>query len=143
MVLGDDNEESDPEGLIEGVDFIQPAKLTCDQEKLYLDSCVANILMFADEFLSNTCKAKVSLRPNCNAGSRTLDQKGMWMRFLMWRNSDGIAYLQSVPWLEENGYLVTKTYNKWFVHTPDGYTIHLSVERGGLCHPTIGLHHSN
>jgi hypothetical protein len=25
-------------------------------------------------------------------------------------------------------------YDKWFVHTPDGYTIHFSVERGGLCH---------
>ena len=29
---------------------------------------------------------------------------------------------------------MTRTYGKWFVHTPDGYTIHFSVERGGLCH---------
>jgi hypothetical protein len=52
----------------------------------------------------------------------------------MWKNSDGIANRLSVPWLKENGYLVTKTYGKWFVHTPDGYTIHFSIERGGLCH---------
>jgi hypothetical protein len=66
--------------------------------------------MFADE---------VVLRQNCNAGSKTLDQKGMWMRFLMWRNSDGISNLLSVPWLEENGYLVTKAY------TTSGSYIHL------------------
>jgi hypothetical protein len=133
LILGDDEEESDPEGLIEGVGFIQPAKITCDQDKLYLDSCATNSSMFADEFLSNIHKVKIALRQNCNAGSRTLDQKGMWMRFPMWRNSDGIANLLSVPWLKENGYLVTKTYDKWFVHTPDRYTIHFSVE-GGLCH---------
>jgi hypothetical protein len=48
LVLGDDDEESDPEGLIEGVGFIQPAKLTCDRENLYLDSCATNSSMFAD-----------------------------------------------------------------------------------------------
>lgn len=90
--------------------------------------------MFADEFLSNTHKVMVALRQNCNVGSRTLDHVGTWMRFPMWQNSNGIANLLSVPWLEENGYMVTKTYNKWFVHAPDGYTIHFSVERDGLCH---------
>jgi hypothetical protein len=77
LVLGDDEEEFDPDDLIEDVGFFQPAKLTCDREKLYLDSCNSNSSMFADEFLSNTCKAEVSLRQNCNAGSRTLDHKGI------------------------------------------------------------------
>lgn len=142
LVVGDDDEESDPEGLIEGVGFIQPAKITCDREKLYLDSCATNSSMFADEFLSNTHTAKIALRQNCNAGSRTLSRMGTWMRFPMWENSNGIANLLSVPWLEENGYLVTKTYDKWFVHAPDGYTIHFSVEKDGLCHgmPLTCLH---
>ena len=88
MVLGDEEEDSDPEGLIEGVGFIQPAKITCGREKLYLNSYATNSSMFADEFLSNTHKVMIALRQNCNAGSRTLDHMGTWMRFPMWQNSN-------------------------------------------------------
>ena len=59
LVLGDDEEESDPEGLIEGVGFLQSGKLTCNREKLYLDSCATNSSMFADEFLSNSHKPRL------------------------------------------------------------------------------------
>jgi hypothetical protein len=34
LVLGDDEEELDPDDLIEDVGFFQPAKLTWDREKL-------------------------------------------------------------------------------------------------------------
>ena len=83
LVLGGDgDEESDPEGLIEGVGFLESEKL-----------CATNSSMFAKEFLENVHRVKLALRQNCNAGSRTLDSMGTWMRFAMWENSDGIANL--------------------------------------------------
>ena len=79
MLGGDGDEESDPEGLMDGVGFLESEKLTCDSEKLFLDSCATNRSMFAKEFLENVHRVKLALRQNCNAGSRTLDHMGTWM----------------------------------------------------------------
>eukprot|EP00804_Cyclotella_cryptica_P008908 CCRYP_012018-RA/>CCRYP_012018-RA protein AED:0.42 eAED:0.38 QI:0/0/0/1/1/1/2/0/309 len=136
LVLGDDEVslDSDDEGLLEGVGFLEVEKrTTCDQNKIYLDSCATNHMTFAGEYANNIHKVAVGLRKNCNAGSSVTNKMGHWYRFKLWYSPNGIANLLSVPKLEHDGYKIDiSTEIGCKVHAPDGTILHFKRDTG-LC----------
>ena len=80
--------ESTWDSIIDGVGFLEPSNVqiverhraTCDPKKLYLDSCATHSSMFVTEFLEKRHRTGVTLRQNCNAGSRLTNRMGYHCR---------------------------------------------------------------
>lgn len=126
------NVEAVPERLdfIKGEGFIVAERVTCDRNKLYLDTCATNHTMFALEML-DWVPTGVKLRQHCNAGTTTTAKVGYWRGIKFWVNECGIANLLSLPQLEKDGYqLEYDMRSGWRVHTPTGNTIHFKMDRG-------------
>jgi hypothetical protein len=142
----EDNEESvgsksSWDSIIDGVGFHEPSEVdvvkrdrpTCDPRKLYLDSCATHSSMFATEFLDKCIRTGVTLRQNCNAGSRLTNRMGFWSVWKFWENEDGIANLLSEPEIEKLGYEVTIMQGKRTVFSPDRKTKWIFKKDKGVC----------
>merc|ERR1711957_654288 len=104
---------------------------TLHRHKLYLDSCATYHVFFAIEFLDRIFKSRSSMNGNCNAGSVSTNLKGMWGKFQVWVNENGIANLLSIPMLEKAGYKVSSHTDKnWSVFTPEGDEIEFKRDTG-------------
>ena len=104
------------------MDVVKRDRPTCDPKKLYLDSCATHSSMFATEFLDKRHCTGVTLRQNCNAGSRLTNRMGFWSVWKFWENEDGIANLLSEPEIEKQGYEVTIMQGMRTVFSPDRKT---------------------
>ena len=121
--------------MIEGLGFLESlgmeSRVTCGRHKLFLDSCATHNVMFASEHISRLFRAGVSLRQNCNAGSKLTNLKGYWFGWEFWLNDTGIANLLSVPELEKQGCLLKYTTGKhWEVFTPQGRVLTFYLDTG-------------
>jgi hypothetical protein len=68
-----------------GVGFLLPTdhwtnnkKVDCGRNKMFLDSCATNHMMFAVEHLTGCHTTKTFLRQNCNAGSKLVNWMGTY-----------------------------------------------------------------
>ena len=62
--------------IVDGVGFLVADRMTCDRNKLYLDTCATNHTMFATENLERIHNLGVRLRQHCNAGLQQLARWG-------------------------------------------------------------------
>eukprot|EP00804_Cyclotella_cryptica_P005158 CCRYP_018674-RA/>CCRYP_018674-RA protein AED:0.59 eAED:0.44 QI:0/0/0/0.5/0/0/2/0/146 len=106
--------------MIEGVGFLEiekAARIMCDRNKAYLDTCCTNHTCFASEHLTDIHVTGVVLKQHCNAGTNTMAKADFWRNIKFWLNENGIANLISAPQLELDGYkLEYKSDGGWLVH---------------------------
>jgi hypothetical protein len=140
--LGAEDDESiatagEEEWVVDGVGFIEPSttsgrRVDCGRNRVYLDSCATENVMFATEFLSRCHTTGVTMRQNCNAGEKITNKQGFWCNIPFWINAEGIANLLSTPKLRSAGYKVQFT-DKWRVITPNNKVITFSEDAQGVC----------
>ena len=72
------NTELDPEevDIVDGMGFLVADRMTCNRNKLYLDTCTTNHTMFATENLERIHNVGMRLRQHCNAGATTTGKMG-------------------------------------------------------------------
>ncbi len=72
------NTELEPKkvDIVDGVGFLVADRMTCNRNKLYLDTCATNHTMFATENLERIHNVGVRLRQHCNAGATTTGKMG-------------------------------------------------------------------
>ena len=122
----------------EVVGFIEPTsrvsnRLSCGENKLFLDSCATNHTMCSKNRLTRIHMTKHYLRQNCNAGSKLTNVQGYWQGIPFWYNSTGIANLLSLPKLEKSGWIIEyKTGGTWTAMSPQGMILTFKKDKG-LC----------
>ena len=102
-------------------------------------------MFFIKEFLSDVEDVRMVMKGRCNARITTTSKRGLYGKFHMWLNENGIVNLISIPMLEASGYVVsTHTMNQWEVITSGGDTIHFKQDTG-VCAgmPYINLYKEN
>jgi hypothetical protein len=143
-------EGADDIDVFEGVGLLVPTsagttskRLTCGENKLFLDSCATNHTMCTEKFLTRLHVTKVYLRQNCNAGSKLTNRQGYWNGIPFWVNDTGIANLLSVPKLEKSGWKIQyETGGEWQALSPNGQLLTFKKDKG-LCNGMPYLDMSN
>ena len=133
----EDEDDVVEDGAFNAVGFIELSsgkarKVDCGRSRLYLDSCATENVMFAVENLTKCHTTGVTMRQNCNAGTKLTNRMGYWGGIKFWISPDGIANLLSIPKLQEAGFKIQFT-DKWRMLTPNNKLITFAQDDAGVC----------